>query len=111
MKPWLVVEGWIKPSLFAGIPIFLEVGIYFNIPSSASTDACSYLIIQSFPPRMAVHKKRVHKGINKAKRIKMLKSNSITKNPAIIRKDFHDGSLKHTTPPSDLCVFLLLLQQ
>jgi hypothetical protein len=36
----------------------------------------------------------------------MLKPNSITKNPAIIHKDFHDSGLKHMTPPSDLCGFL-----
>jgi hypothetical protein len=30
------------------------VGIYFNISASASTDACSYLIIQNAPPHMAI---------------------------------------------------------
>jgi hypothetical protein len=56
---------------------------------------------------MAFHNyKKEYKDINEAKRINVLKPNSITKNPAIIHKDFHDNGLKYMTPPSDLCGFL-----
>jgi hypothetical protein len=45
---------------------------------------------------------RVHTGLNEAKRINMLKLNSITRIPTIIHKDIHGGM----APTSDLWAFL-----